>query len=122
MAQWLWLLKDCEQALTVLVDDAESRGVGEGAARDMVLLRALIAWLKGGEPPGAEAIGRLERALRTVPRDPSDDERAQRDVTWPPSASWGETRTRHRASGGSRREASRSSRGSWTSRAARSAR
>jgi len=79
-AQRLSLLEDVTEDLDALIDDAENRGIGERGAREMIVIRALVGWLRGGEPPGAEAIGYLERAVGSVPRDPHPDERARRDV------------------------------------------
>ena len=44
----------------------------------MLVIRALVCWLEGGEPPGADAIGYLERAVKAIPRDPDEDELGQR--------------------------------------------
>jgi hypothetical protein len=76
--QRTWLLEDVEEDLAAMVDDAENRGVTERAAREMLVIRALVGWLEGGEPPGAEAIGYLERAVKAIPRNPDEDELAQR--------------------------------------------
>jgi hypothetical protein len=75
-----WLLADAEEDLDALVDDAENRGIGERAAREMLVVRALIGWLEGGDRPGAGAIEYLEREVGTVPRNPSDGELAQREI------------------------------------------
>jgi hypothetical protein len=77
-AQRTWLLEDIEEDLAAMVDDAENRGVTERAAREMLVIRALVCWLEGGEPPGAEAIGYLERAVKAIPHNPDEDELAQR--------------------------------------------
>ena len=76
----VWLLHDIEEDLDAMVDDAENRRVREPAAREMPVARALIAWLAGGEPPGAEAIEYLERAVRSIPRRAEEDELARRDA------------------------------------------
>jgi hypothetical protein len=61
-----------------MVDDAENRGITERAAGEMLVIRALVDWLEGGDPPGAEAIGYLERSVNAIPRDPDEDELARR--------------------------------------------
>lgn len=78
-AQRVWLLEDVKEDLAAMVDDAENRGVTERAAREMLVIRALIGWLEGGEQPGSEAIRYLESAVRAIPRNPREDELAQRN-------------------------------------------
>ena len=78
-AQRAWLLEDVKEDLAAMVDDAENRGVTERAAREMLVIRALVGWLEGGEPPGCDAIRYLESAVRAIPRDPREDELAQRN-------------------------------------------
>ncbi|HEY2478886.1 MAG TPA: hypothetical protein VGI17_09140 [Solirubrobacterales bacterium] len=46
----------------------------------MIVIRALIGWLEGGERPGVEAIEYLERGVKSIPRHPDADELAQRNV------------------------------------------
>jgi transcriptional regulator with XRE-family HTH domain len=79
-AQRVWLLEDIREDLAAMVDDAENRGVTERAAGEMLVIRALVHWLEGGDPPGAEAIGYLERSVEVVPRDPGEGELARRDA------------------------------------------
>jgi hypothetical protein len=76
--QRAWLLKDIGEDLAAMIDDAENRGVTERGAKEMLVIRALVGWLEGGAPPGAEAIGYLERAVKAIPRDPDEDELALR--------------------------------------------
>lgn len=78
-AQRAWLLEDVKEDLAAMVDDAENRGVTERAAREMLVIRALIGWLEGGEQPGSEAIRYLESAVSAIPRNPREDELAQRN-------------------------------------------
>ncbi len=73
-AQRAWLLQDVEEDLAAMVDDAENRGVTERTADEMLVVRALVGWLEGGEPPPAGAIGYLERSVAVVPRNPDEDE------------------------------------------------
>jgi hypothetical protein len=68
------LLEDIREDLAAMVDDAENRGATERAAGEMLVIRALVDWLEGGEPPGAEAIGYLERSVAAVPRNPDEVE------------------------------------------------
>jgi hypothetical protein len=78
-SQRSWLLDDLQEDLAAMVDDAEDRGVSEKTAREMVVVRSLVVWLKGDGPPAeAEAIDYLERALKAVPRNPGEDELAFR--------------------------------------------
>jgi hypothetical protein len=77
-SQRTWLLEDVQEDLVAMVDDAENREIGERGAREILVIRALVGWLEGGDPPGADAIGYLERAVKTIPRDPDEDELAQR--------------------------------------------
>jgi hypothetical protein len=79
-AQRAWLLEDVEEDLVAMVDDAENRGVTERAAREMLVIRALVGWLEGGESPGADAIGYLERAVKAIPRNPDEGELAARNT------------------------------------------
>jgi transcriptional regulator with XRE-family HTH domain len=76
-AQRAWLLEDIQEDLGAMVDDAENRGITEGTAAEMQVVRALVDWLEGGEPPGDGAIGYLERV---VPRNPGAGELARRDT------------------------------------------
>jgi hypothetical protein len=77
-AQRAWLLGDIREDLAAMVEDAENRGVTERAAGEMLVIRALVDWLEGGEPPGADAIGYLQRAVNAIPRDPDEGEVARR--------------------------------------------
>jgi hypothetical protein len=76
--QRAWLLEDIREDLAAMVDDAENRGVGGPTAREMLVVRSLVDWLEGGDPPGAEAIGYLERTLGAMPHDPGEEELAHR--------------------------------------------
>lgn len=78
-SQRSWLLGDLREDLAGMVDDAENRGVTEKTAREMVVVRSLIVWLEGdGAPREGEAIDYLERALKSIPRNPGEDELAFR--------------------------------------------
>jgi hypothetical protein len=79
-AQHTWLLEDVEEDLAAMVDDAENRGVTERAAKEMLVIRAFVAWLEGGDPPGVSAVGYLERAVRAIPRNPDEGELAARNT------------------------------------------
>lgn len=79
-AQRAWLLEDVRDDLAAMVDDAENRGVTERGAREMLVIRALAGWLEGGPPPGPDSIEYLEGAIRSIPRNPGEDELAQRNV------------------------------------------
>jgi hypothetical protein len=61
-----------------MVDDAENRGITERAMSEMLVIRTLVDWLEGGEPPGADAIGYLEGSVNAIPRNPDEDELARR--------------------------------------------
>jgi hypothetical protein len=74
------LLEDIREDLAAMVDDAENRGVTERTAAEMLVVRALVDWLEGGDPPEADAIGYLERSVEVVPRDPREGELARRDA------------------------------------------
>jgi hypothetical protein len=66
-AQRAWLQQDIQEDLAAMVDDAENRGVTEGTAAEMYVVRALVDWLEGGEPPGSGGTrteGRLPRGHR----------------------------------------------------------
>jgi hypothetical protein len=77
-AQRAWLLEDIREDLEAMVDDAENRGVTARTAAEMLVVRALVGWLEGGEQPGAEAIGYLQRAVKAILRNPDEDELARR--------------------------------------------
>ncbi len=77
-AQRAWLLDDIREDLAAMVDDAENRGVTERARNEMLVIRALLDWLEGGDPPGPGAIGYLERTVEAMPRDCDEEELAQR--------------------------------------------
>jgi transcriptional regulator with XRE-family HTH domain len=77
-AERAWLLQDIREDLAAMVDDAENRGVTERARNEMLVIRSLLDWLEGGEPPGPEAIGYLEQIVRAMPHDPGEEGRAQR--------------------------------------------
>jgi transcriptional regulator with XRE-family HTH domain len=77
-AQRVWLLDDVREDLAAMVDDAENRGITEPAMSEMLVIRTLVDWLEGGEPPGADAIGYLERSVRAIPHDPGEGELARR--------------------------------------------
>jgi transcriptional regulator with XRE-family HTH domain len=74
------LLQDIREDLAAMVDDAENRGLTGRGAEEMHVIRPLVDWLEGGEPPGAEAIGYLERSVEAVPRTPGEGELARRNV------------------------------------------
>jgi hypothetical protein len=74
------LLADIREDLAAMVDDAENRRITERAAGEMLVIRALVDWLEGGEPPGPEATGYLERSVKAIPRDPDEDELARRSI------------------------------------------
>lgn len=79
-AQRAWLLQDIREDLEAMVDDAENRGLTGRGADEMLVVRALVDWLEGGDPPGAEAIGYLERQVEAIGRDPDDEELVRRDA------------------------------------------
>jgi Helix-turn-helix len=77
-SQRSWLLDDLQEDLAAMVDDAENRGVTERAAGEMLVIRALVYWLEGGDQPDADAIGYLERSVKAIPGNPDWDELARR--------------------------------------------
>jgi hypothetical protein len=79
-AQRAWLLEDVEEDLAAMVDDAENRWVTEQTAREMLVIRALVGWIEGGDPPPADAIGYLERVVGAIPRDPGRGELVRRNT------------------------------------------
>jgi transcriptional regulator with XRE-family HTH domain len=79
-AQRAWLLEDIREDLAAMVDDAENRGVTERAAGEMLVIRTLVDWLQGGDPPEADAIGYLERSVKAAPHDLGEEELAQRNA------------------------------------------
>jgi hypothetical protein len=79
-AQRAWLLQDIREDLAAMVDDAENRGLSERGAEEMLVVRALVDWLEGGEPPGPQAVGYLERSVKAIGRDPGEEELALRNA------------------------------------------
>jgi hypothetical protein len=81
--QRVWLLEDVREDLAAMVDDAENRSVTERAAREMLVIRALVGWLDGGPMPESDAVEYLERAIRAIPRNPGEDELGLAQIVWP---------------------------------------
>jgi transcriptional regulator with XRE-family HTH domain len=74
------LLEDIREDLAAMVDDAENRGITDRATGEMLVIRTLVDWLQGGEPPGIEAIGYLKSTVEAIPDNPDQEEVAQRDA------------------------------------------
>jgi hypothetical protein len=74
------LLEDIREDLAAMVDDAENRGLTGRGTEEMLVVRALVDWLEGGEPPGVEAIGYLERTVKAIGQDPGEEELGLRDA------------------------------------------
>lgn len=79
-AQRSWLLQDFREDLDAQIEDAEDRGITERGARELVSTQAIVEWLEVGDFPPAAGIELLEKAVATIPRQPSDRERWQRDA------------------------------------------
>jgi hypothetical protein len=79
-AQRSWLLQDFREDLDCQIEDAEERGITERGARELVSTRAIVEWLEVGDFPPPAGIELLEKAVATIPRQPSDRERWQRDA------------------------------------------